>query len=436
MPTLRWGSTGADVRALQQRLTELGFFSGAIDGRFGYHTDSAVRRFQRARDLQVDGVVGPETQQALGLSGTWTPSPTSPSTTPSSGSANRAVSLHIGVNRVDPAGYGGWSGPLSGCEADAETMESIARAEGLAVNTLRTAQATSHNVLGSIAQIAGALQAGDFFLLTYAGHGGQMPNDNGGDPEADSMDETWCLYDRQLLDDEIEAALAAFQRGVNVVLLSDSCHSGSVYRMVAAPTFQQVVETERSYASLKAAFYADLAVGRPGPGDQPFESVPRPQSAAPLELVSAGGTRAAGAPGLPVLDLDERADSGTRSGGGSVDGTGVMTRNMPMDALERLWKSQRSMYQQIRQAAASRSPVRANGLSISGCMDNQLSQESGGHGVFTTVLDRVWNSNRYMASYEAFHREIVSNMAPSQTPELGLFGENPQELLAKTPFDR
>ncbi len=35
----------------------------------------------------------------------------------------KGVSVHIGVNEVDPAHYGGWSGKLNACEADAENYE-------------------------------------------------------------------------------------------------------------------------------------------------------------------------------------------------------------------------------------------------------------------------------------------------------------------------
>ena len=63
--TLRRGSQGADVRLLQQLLTDLGFFAGPIDGIFGAATEEAVRAFQASRNLGVDGIVGPQTRAAL-----------------------------------------------------------------------------------------------------------------------------------------------------------------------------------------------------------------------------------------------------------------------------------------------------------------------------------------------------------------------------------
>lgn len=52
---------GHDVVELQERLRTLGFFSGKADGVFGTSTDAAVRAFQRAVDLEPDGVVTPDT---------------------------------------------------------------------------------------------------------------------------------------------------------------------------------------------------------------------------------------------------------------------------------------------------------------------------------------------------------------------------------------
>jgi hypothetical protein len=58
------------VRALQARLRALGFDPGPLDGLFGPRTQAAVRAFQRARGLEVDGVVGPRTWTALGIEAT------------------------------------------------------------------------------------------------------------------------------------------------------------------------------------------------------------------------------------------------------------------------------------------------------------------------------------------------------------------------------
>ena len=64
-PTLRRGTRGSHVTFLQRSLHRAGFSPGAVDGIFGARTDAAVRAFQRARGLAVDGIVGTRTWGAL-----------------------------------------------------------------------------------------------------------------------------------------------------------------------------------------------------------------------------------------------------------------------------------------------------------------------------------------------------------------------------------
>ncbi|MFE1245884.1 L,D-transpeptidase family protein [Fictibacillus sp. NPDC058756] len=64
---LKKGSRGAEVMELQRRLTDLGYSTKGIDGVFGANTDAAVRKFQKAKKLTVDGIVGPATKKALGM---------------------------------------------------------------------------------------------------------------------------------------------------------------------------------------------------------------------------------------------------------------------------------------------------------------------------------------------------------------------------------
>ena len=59
------GSVGSDVKELQALLARRGFDPGPIDGVFGPRTDQAVRAFQSAHGLEVDGIAGPVTLDAL-----------------------------------------------------------------------------------------------------------------------------------------------------------------------------------------------------------------------------------------------------------------------------------------------------------------------------------------------------------------------------------
>lgn len=143
--------------------------------------------------------------------------------------------LAIGLNSVDPNHYSGWSGELLACEADARDMAAIAESRGFDVQRLLTKEATRRSVTKQIEDAAKILKAGDIFMLSYSGHGGQLPDLN--DEEPDALDETWCLFDGELVDDEIYAALLKFPEGVRVLMFSDSCHSGTVAKVSIVADF-------------------------------------------------------------------------------------------------------------------------------------------------------------------------------------------------------
>lgn len=142
----------------------------------------------------------------------------------------RGIALHIGLNAVDPAHYAGWAGPLNACEFDAQDMHEIATGLGYNATLLLTENATRENVTKGFKKAAQELKEGDIFFVSYSGHGGQVPDFNG--DEEDGVDETWCLFDGQLIDDELYQFWSKFRPGVRVLVVSDSCHSGTVIRAV------------------------------------------------------------------------------------------------------------------------------------------------------------------------------------------------------------
>ncbi|MFM7445420.1 MAG: caspase family protein, partial [Tabrizicola sp.] len=129
----------------------------------------------------------------------------------------------------DPGHYGSEQ-RLFGCHNDAQAMARIAEEAGYDSRTvLLDGQATVRAVRDHIAAAAAELKAGEIFLLTYAGHGASIP-DFSGDETDDGRDETWCLFDRMLIDDEIYEGWRHFREGVRVLVISDSCHSATVLR--------------------------------------------------------------------------------------------------------------------------------------------------------------------------------------------------------------
>ena len=114
----------------------------------------------------------------------------------------QGMSIHIGVDRVDPEHYSGWDGKLLACEKDAQAMAKVAKAQGIRKRRLLlTRDATAANVTRALAEAAAKLKPGDLLFLTFSGHGGQLPDWEF--EEDDDLDETWLLYDRQLVDDDL-----------------------------------------------------------------------------------------------------------------------------------------------------------------------------------------------------------------------------------------
>lgn len=266
------------------------------------------------------------------------------------------MALHIGLNSVNPSHYQGWSGPLTACEADADDMADLAIARGFSCTKLLTKDASRTAVKSVIADAAKRLKSGDIFFVTYSGHGGQLPDLNG--DEADHADETWCLYDGELVDDELNGFFGAFAAGVRILMLSDSCHSGSVSKDLYY----------RSEASAQA---------------------PR------------------------------------------------VYRAMPDEVALRVYQKNKEQYDPIlksRDAAKTLESIKASLLLISGCQDNQYSQDGKFNGLFTGTLKSVWNGGTFEGSYSKFHKAIGAKMPPDQTPRLSMVGTIDRQFRSQSPF--
>jgi len=140
--------------------------------------------------------------------------------------------LCIGIND-----YPGTDSDLAGCVNDAHDWSTLLTARGFSVRQLFDAQATKAAMVEAIGGLIGAAGSGDTVVITYSGHGTWLPDASG--DEADGRDEALCPHDiadgNALVDDELAALFGARAAGVRIVLISDSCHSGSVIRGAEHP---------------------------------------------------------------------------------------------------------------------------------------------------------------------------------------------------------
>jgi hypothetical protein len=161
----------------------------------------------------------------------------------------------IGVNSINPKHYG-TDGELGICEKDASDMHKLFLDLGFVSMKLLTKEATRKNVKSAILDSAKELKKGDIMVVYYSGHGGKLPNVKSQyDVEYDNVDETWCLWDAQLIDDELRNLWASFKKGVRILLLSDSCHSGSIAKAPFEPDDVEVIdnrEDESEFVKRKA----------------------------------------------------------------------------------------------------------------------------------------------------------------------------------------
>jgi metacaspase-1 len=146
--------------------------------------------------------------------------------------------LLIGLNAVDPNHYDGWDGALNVCEADANKVETFLKKQKFGnITKLLTKEATRANVISALDKLASTANTGDLVIVYYSGHGGnEIPdlNKDENDPWSDRFDETWCLYDAQLIDDEMYYQWRQFKKGVRIILMSDSCFSGDIAKLMVS----------------------------------------------------------------------------------------------------------------------------------------------------------------------------------------------------------
>jgi len=317
--------------------------------------------------------------------------------------------LAIGLNEVDPAHYEGWNGKLYACERDAEDMAAIARSQHLReVDTLLTPQATRAAVLGKLDALARKLRSGDLLVVSYSGHGGQLYDENG-DETDDDWDETWCLYDGQLIDDELHGAWMKFQTGVRILVFSDSCHSGTVIKMTksdleaSAARMNELNTQWRSVATMPT-LDRQAVLARP----RMREAIKvRPELRERILRVR---------PVTPVADANLVSP---------IDSDGeeslIVARLVPPKILIDTYKKNEPFYVKLGRDAPKETPesLKASVILISGCKDPQASAEVGGHGLFTLVLTEVWNKGTFSGDHKKFHLDIlngVKQMCPAQEP--------------------
>ena len=150
-------------------------------------------------------------------------------------SGARRSALCIGIDTYGPQS-------LTGCVADTQSFGEALRAWGFAVQELTNERATREAITAGMDRILANSSAGDIVVIQYAGHGTQLPDGNG--DESDGLDEAWVPYDYNegefVIDDDIGGIFDRHRdRGVELVVFTDCCHSGTSTRLFLGPNAPQ-----------------------------------------------------------------------------------------------------------------------------------------------------------------------------------------------------
>ena len=139
----------------------------------------------------------------------------------------------VGINN-----YPGIFNDLKGCVNDARDWSALLQGRGFTTSMMLDSQATKANVKAALQGLVDSTNAGDIAVFTYSGHGTQVVDSDS--DESDPYDEAICLYDGNVIDDELRAILQGIHPQAALVVISDSCFSGSVTRLAvekAVPRF-------------------------------------------------------------------------------------------------------------------------------------------------------------------------------------------------------
>ena len=306
------------------------------------------------------------------------------------------LSLHIGLNQIDPAVWGEGN-ELVNCINDCDYYTQVAIDHGFTPTILKDSEATGARVTAEICKASSDLSDGDYFLLTYAGHGSQVPDED--NQEDDGMNETWVLYDRHMVDNEIYRMWSYFQPGVKIFVLSDSCHSGTLMRLIMKEVKPQI----RKISPLSRTFKLEAKKG--GRDIQEMEmskdNIIRKIRSFPKDRST---------------DPDKKRAATT----GKI-------RLLPIRNSLENYVQHRDLYRNIMLLAGDKRDIfiDASLLYISGCQDNQTSGDGpeGTNGTFTGNLKRTWNDGTFTGDYLDFYKRICGLMPMDQSPnymKLGL----------------
>ena len=152
--------------------------------------------------------------------------------------------LHFGLNTVSDSLSKNFK-KLKNAENDAVAYNKICEDLGIETKCYLRENANSSNFISELLSLSKKANNGDFIFLTFSGHGSFVEDVNG--DEEDGYDEILVFYDRLVIDDEIFVQFSRFESGVKIFFVTDSCHSGSVSRILKMTNSNSINKNDEEY---------------------------------------------------------------------------------------------------------------------------------------------------------------------------------------------
>jgi hypothetical protein len=173
--------------------------------------------------------------------------------------------LCIGIND-----YPGTDSDLAGCVNDANDWAGTLKSHEFTVEKIINKNATGKAIRDGIGALVAKAKSGDLIVIQYSGHGSYVPDVDGDEP--DGTDECLCPYDVRskgpITDDELFDLYSSSHPGARILMISDSCHSGTVARfapIMTPPTMKGRGAPQRKVRFLPpAAFLPRVEVAKLG----------------------------------------------------------------------------------------------------------------------------------------------------------------------------
>jgi metacaspase-1 len=143
----------------------------------------------------------------------------------------------VGINN-----YPGTANDLQGCVNDANDWAALLQTYGFETSIILDSQATRQNVKAALTNLVTSAGEGDVVVLTYSGHGTQVMDMSG--DESDNLDEAIYVYDGSIVDDDLRTIINQIKAKATLVVISDSCFSGTVTRLIPQNARPRFIRTQ------------------------------------------------------------------------------------------------------------------------------------------------------------------------------------------------